>query len=234
MCFFVFKQKTAYEVRIRDWSSDVCSSDLLVRQRGARAFEALLDEAEPLATRRWKHELAAEKLDTPEQRAGLRQRLTERADTCAYRYVRHEYLADLRRLFDDQFTPPRRQFGSNRPFVPGQRKNGRWVPPPLPVTHQAKAVHAQGIDPILARAVLVGLIRHPAEIARHVEVLGSLRLAGGALGRLFEAVVELALEDQALDSANLLTILAKSGFDSVAGDLLRADTIDRKSTRLNS
>src|SRR3546814_2792071 len=28
MCFF-FKQKTAYEVRISDWSSDVCSSDLL-------------------------------------------------------------------------------------------------------------------------------------------------------------------------------------------------------------
>src|SRR3546814_4803734 len=28
MCFFVFKQKTAYEVRMSDWSSDVCSSDL--------------------------------------------------------------------------------------------------------------------------------------------------------------------------------------------------------------
>src|SRR3546814_18461786 len=30
MCFF-FKQKTAYEMRISDWSSDVCSSDLLTR-----------------------------------------------------------------------------------------------------------------------------------------------------------------------------------------------------------
>src|SRR3546814_3356009 len=28
MCFFFFKQKTAYEVRISDLSSDVCSSDL--------------------------------------------------------------------------------------------------------------------------------------------------------------------------------------------------------------
>src|SRR3546814_9046139 len=27
--FFLFKQKTAYEMRISDWSSDVCSSDLL-------------------------------------------------------------------------------------------------------------------------------------------------------------------------------------------------------------
>src|SRR3546814_14558933 len=29
--FFFFKQKTAYEMRISDWSSDVCSSDLLER-----------------------------------------------------------------------------------------------------------------------------------------------------------------------------------------------------------
>src|SRR3546814_20408818 len=34
MFFFFFKQKTAYEMRISDWSSDVCSSDL---QRCARS-----------------------------------------------------------------------------------------------------------------------------------------------------------------------------------------------------
>src|SRR3546814_3868773 len=28
-CFFFVKQKTAYEMRISDWSSDVCSSDLV-------------------------------------------------------------------------------------------------------------------------------------------------------------------------------------------------------------
>src|SRR3546814_8182976 len=33
LCFFVFfKQKTAYEMRISDWSSDVCSSDLYAVQ----------------------------------------------------------------------------------------------------------------------------------------------------------------------------------------------------------
>src|SRR3546814_3842288 len=32
-CFvFFFKQKTAYEMRISDWSSDVCSSDLSIEQ----------------------------------------------------------------------------------------------------------------------------------------------------------------------------------------------------------
>src|SRR3546814_8399346 len=32
MYFFFFKQKTAYEMRISDWSSDVCSSDLILGQ----------------------------------------------------------------------------------------------------------------------------------------------------------------------------------------------------------
>src|SRR3546814_3055326 len=31
-CIFFFKQKTAYEMRISDWSSDVCSSDLAVER----------------------------------------------------------------------------------------------------------------------------------------------------------------------------------------------------------
>src|SRR3546814_8690042 len=42
--FFFFKQKTAYEMRISDWSSDVCSSDLNLLddddRRARRAFGA--------------------------------------------------------------------------------------------------------------------------------------------------------------------------------------------------
>src|SRR3546814_13078616 len=38
MCFFFFQQKTAYEMRISDWSSDVCSSDLS-RARESQALD---------------------------------------------------------------------------------------------------------------------------------------------------------------------------------------------------
>src|SRR3546814_14595762 len=63
--FFFFKQKTAYEMRISDWSSDVCSSDLLLAAEGvalaggtdagddplplARAADALVDFSIPAA-----------------------------------------------------------------------------------------------------------------------------------------------------------------------------------------
>src|SRR3546814_11023999 len=36
--FFFFKQKTAYEMRISDWSSDVCSSDLRAGNRTTSGF----------------------------------------------------------------------------------------------------------------------------------------------------------------------------------------------------
>jgi DNA primase len=142
------------------------------------------------------------------------------AGTIADASVRSEYQSEFRRRFDALFTPVRRA------FVPFEKRGkGQWKPPAGPVDTGAKAVNAAGIDRVLAKAVLAGLIRHPAEIARHTEVLASLRLADGALGRLFEAVVDLALEDQALDSARLVTILARSGFDTVAGELLRADSM---------
>src|SRR3546814_4233876 len=45
--FFFFKQKTAYEMRISDWSSDVCSSDLVSRIR-------VLSSGRPQAGMVWK------------------------------------------------------------------------------------------------------------------------------------------------------------------------------------
>src|SRR3546814_8995326 len=55
-CFF-FKQKTAYEMRISDWSSDVCSSDLMVeigcvelvnRVETGRTFHAYFNPGRPM------------------------------------------------------------------------------------------------------------------------------------------------------------------------------------------
>src|SRR3546814_2546976 len=49
MCFwlyvFFFKQKTAYEMRISDWSSDVCSSDLKAafKKPGGKTLEDWID-----------------------------------------------------------------------------------------------------------------------------------------------------------------------------------------------
>src|SRR3546814_4996348 len=56
--FFFFKQKTAYEMRISDWSSDVCSSDLLTGKPELRTVDELIANDEDYAvefksTARW-------------------------------------------------------------------------------------------------------------------------------------------------------------------------------------
>src|SRR3546814_9560216 len=45
---FFFKQKTAYELRISDWSSDVCSSDLTKLKTWVRRY--FRDEIAPIIT----------------------------------------------------------------------------------------------------------------------------------------------------------------------------------------
>src|SRR3546814_5359520 len=73
--FFFFKQKTAYEMRISDWSSDVCSSDL----------------AEPLGVLKfaWMGSpefISAEKIYTPEEISKMFQigRASCRERVCQY------------------------------------------------------------------------------------------------------------------------------------------------------
>src|SRR3546814_5399407 len=64
--FFFFKQKTAYEMRISDWSSDVCSSDLYraadesLKNWDPDAWEAFTGKELPLEESRTKRQRAFE------------------------------------------------------------------------------------------------------------------------------------------------------------------------------
>ena len=51
--FFFFKQKTAYEIRRSDWSSDVCSSDLMIRRPPGSEERRVGKECYALCRSRW-------------------------------------------------------------------------------------------------------------------------------------------------------------------------------------
>src|SRR3546814_5063841 len=81
--FFFFKQKTAYEMRISDWSSDVCSSDLVTVRgegRGGRNAEFLLALAVALDGHPGIHAIAVDTdgIDGTEDNAGCLLRSEER------------------------------------------------------------------------------------------------------------------------------------------------------------
>src|SRR3546814_4820979 len=52
-CFVFFKQKTAYEMRISDWSSDVCSSDLSACVFGSAPYAVAAPEKILDCVRSW-------------------------------------------------------------------------------------------------------------------------------------------------------------------------------------
>src|SRR3546814_11014913 len=118
--FFFFKQKTAYEMRISDWSSDVCSSDLAAG-RGEMIGEGVVHQLTPPEA-------------GGEQRAGEAEAIGATALGLEDRPRRHEDPADLperrgvqpaeRRLRPSQFhqfdLAQHRQGGQRR--APGHRR----------------------------------------------------------------------------------------------------------------
>src|SRR3546814_6649266 len=83
--FFFFKQKTAYELRISDWSSDVCSSDLVSTLR-ARVEELERHADEPAAAEGDAEDEPAGKLSLSSVRSEERRVGKECVSTCRYRW----------------------------------------------------------------------------------------------------------------------------------------------------
>src|SRR3546814_8580198 len=69
--FFFFKQKTAYDVRISDWSSDVCSSDLMQHaiERMIRCNIPASVAASPINHERQRGDCAREQIDASPRRS---------------------------------------------------------------------------------------------------------------------------------------------------------------------
>src|SRR3546814_1402231 len=101
--FFFFKQKTAYEMRISDWSSDVCSSDLRkIRPRRCRRWITDL-----LGGRAWPSRPCSH---ISRMQAGLLHRLSPISDRTGIRVASVEKFRRMV-LAGDQNARVYRQFG---------------------------------------------------------------------------------------------------------------------------
>src|SRR3546814_10460320 len=76
--FFFFKQKTAYEMRISDWSSDVCSSDLLTQRILLQMLETIAVDRQPQVIAQRVHHRHAHAMQTTGNLVGIRIRSEER------------------------------------------------------------------------------------------------------------------------------------------------------------
>ena len=219
--------------------------DDLIRASGAQAMEAVLNSAEPLIERLWSHELTAAPLDTPEQRAALKQRLRAVTDAIQHPDVRAHYAHEFRERYDTLFfarraTAPaqqRQQGGGNGGFG-AQRwqrdKRGNWKAPIPPAGTEVRAIGASGLEQRLLRATLAALLRYPEQIAPHREMLAALQIGDPMLAQLLDAMIRLSFRKETVETHALLTILGQGDLYNMAKGMLRADTFSLTASRMTA
>jgi len=203
--------------------------DDLVRSGGRDAVEAVFKNSAPLVEILWRHEHDAAPLDTPETRAGLRRRLTDRAKTIQDPDVREQYLAEFRRRFDALFAAPPR--APRPPFEPS-RNAGRGNRPywkdraPPPASPQALLMSSSGaMERLLVRAVLAGLLRFPQAIAEYANSIECIDPGDAELIRLQRVLLAAAFSGRPLEPGVLTSILAEAGLADAADDLQRTNVL---------
>jgi DNA primase len=160
--------------------------DDIVRAGGGPAFEALIANAVPLVDCLWSHELAAQPVRTPEQRAGLKARLAEIASAIQHGDVRAEYQAEFRRRFAARFNAARREW---RPRQPAALVGPNATPRP---------------SGMIVDAIVAGVIRWPGLASSHIEDLARLR------AHVAEPAILDAIIDQAISGTVDPTLLART------------------------
>jgi DNA primase len=195
--------------------------DDVVKSGGKAAMEALLDRAEPLVDRLWRHELAVQPLTTPEARAGVRQRLIDHSKTIADQSLARLYRDEWLGRFDQEVGRPA---PTSRKFAPQRRGSfvkGRFVPPEPPASATARAIASGGIDKATARALVAGFVYFPQALARHCEQLAELHITDRHAAAVRDRLVDAAHSGRELDRETLLTILQSAGasadLDAVLG-----------------
>ena len=145
--------------------------DDVLREQGPAALKAQVSNTTPFVEQLFTRERDLEPLDTPERKAGLKQRLRAAAGTIADKDLAAAYRDDLYAKLDALFPKPAFNgggqdgggYGGGRPFTPrGQWKGGRERGPPDPgIRGVARAEIGTRLKPFHA-AVAVAALRHPA------------------------------------------------------------------------
>ncbi len=181
--------------------------DSLVRKKGPRAFQDVLDAAQTPSDALFDMIRGSAGAATPEQRALLRSKLIDAASRIADRSLAGEY----RKVLLDKFFASSRTGRPTRPHARGNGAAGGFAPPPPRFIRS-------GIDRIAtaaewSRILTAILLRHPALLPDVQNAYATLPLEG-ALGRIRETLFAWGETAETLDFAGLMDHLTKSGCSS--------------------
>jgi DNA primase len=200
--------------------------DEVLRTEGAAALKARLADTTAFVDLLFVRERDAEPLDTPERRAGLKQRLRKAAAAITDPDLAQAYREELQRRFEALFpaaapTQGGRQW-QDRGQWQGQRRGFR--PPDPRLTDEGRAAArrlSRDIDPLAAAMAKLAL-DDPAVLDPHIDELQDHGLGDPALGELVGEIIRLRLDAEHLDTGALQRHLAARGFSALLNDVDRA------------
>jgi DNA primase len=223
---------------------DGLDPDDLIRQKGARAFEEILQKTRALFDVLWEREEKKQPLTTPEQRAAFEARLRALVSKISNSSVRVHYEREVNETLWVRNRALPRAFpgavGENRQGrLPGRRNN---VQPDWRLRERARFKSLQRTPPI-ARAVasqelvdkyemvpqrealiIKTLLNHPWLIEEHCEEIASLTVTSKPLACLRDALLEIQASNLSLDREAIRAQLSRLGLDKMVVQLERAIT----------
>jgi len=197
--------------------------DDVLREHGAAALKARLADTAAFVDLLFVRERDIEPLDTPERRAGLRQRLRKAASVIADPDLAQAYREELQRRFEALFPVASPSADSQRQWQGrGQGRGFRGPDPRLTDAGRAAAKRlARDIDP-LAAALAHYALGDPAVLEAHFDELEAHGFGDPALGDLVSEIIRLRLDSEHLDIAALQRHLGARGFSALLNDIDRA------------
>lgn len=193
--------------------------DSLIRQKGASAFQAVLDGAVNLVDFMYLDLSEGRELSTPEDRAGFSRALEEAAGRIVDRTVQHYYREALREKLRKAFAGAERTAtGGGNGYAKKQYDN-KWrggkfgdSPPPVPVAPLRRPAFNRNI--LFPLVFMACVINNPGIFHDVEEDLGNLNFPENELDRVRQAVLSTLGRNPDLDSEALQNHLVERGFDA--------------------
>ncbi|WP_292041159.1 MULTISPECIES: DNA primase [unclassified Brevundimonas] len=197
--------------------------DDILRDQGAPALRQAISKTVSLRDLLFKKELESEDVSEPENRAGLKKRLSAAARSIKDRDTAEQYQAELLARYDALF--PRQQNARPQGQSGGYGERRKWGPAAL----QGQTVEGQramqalfrSIEPVAA-ALAHGAIDDPERLDDHMEAIARYGFGDPALSDLAQELVRLRFSGRTLDSAALRRHLASSGHDVLMREVEKA------------
>ncbi len=181
--------------------------DDLLRAEGRQAMERVLEQAVPLVDMLWQREINAAPLSTPEDKAGLKDRIYGALREIKHDTVRDLYKTTLIERFNAAYGYQKRQSGNYRPkksFVPAQQKS---------------AMNANAMISARERRIIGAILEWPNLLSRLDDSLFAVNFSDPKLSNLLTAILSYWQRTNTVEKSELYSHIEAEGLGTTLKSL---------------